>query len=103
MEYTYKEANRMLEVQRGDLIDQERMVIESNLSRNVRKIDSTLKRMEGIRDEKKKLASDVRALVKRLMYEKNCFEQRLLFEKKVFSSFTFPSHLYLIPFFSPWY
>ena len=53
MEYEYKKANRMLEVQRGDL-QQERMVIESTISRNVRKIDSTLKRIEGIRDDKKK-------------------------------------------------
>ena len=52
MEYKYKKANRMLEVQRGDL-EQERMVIESTTSRNVRKIDSTMKRIEGIRDDKK--------------------------------------------------
>jgi hypothetical protein len=52
MEYEYKKANRLVEVQRVDL-EQERMVIESNISRNVRKMDSTLKRIEGIRDEKK--------------------------------------------------
>ena len=53
MEYEYKKANRLVEVQRVDL-EQERMVIASNISRNVRKIDSTLKRIEGIRDDKKK-------------------------------------------------
>ncbi len=80
---------------RGDL-DQERMVIESNLSRNVRKIDSTLNRMEGMRDQKNKFASEVRAVAKRLTYEKDCVEQRLLFEKQVFSSVTFPSILYFV-------
>jgi hypothetical protein len=89
IEYTYKKANRMLEVERCDL-DHERTQIEGNLSRNVRKIDSTLKRMEGMREEKKKLASDVRSVAKRLTYEKNCVEHRLLFEKKVRTSCTFP-------------
>ncbi len=101
MEFKYKKANRMLEVQRGDL-EQERMVIESTISRNVRKIDSTLKRIEGIRDDKKKLA-DVRTVAKRLTYEKECAEHRFLFEKKVCPSCTFSSLLYLIPFFSPLY
>jgi hypothetical protein len=98
MEYTYKKAKRMLEVERGDL-NQERMVIDSNISRNVRKIDSTLKRMEGIRDEKKKQARDVRTVAKRLTYEKDCVERQLLFEKEVCPSCTFSSHLYLILFF----
>ena len=61
MEYTYKKAKRTLEVERGDL-QQERAQIESHLSRNVRKIDSTLKRMESMREEKIKLAGDVRAI-----------------------------------------
>ena len=52
MEYTYKKANRMLDVDRVDL-EHEKMQIESNLSRNVRKIDSTLKRIDGMRSEKK--------------------------------------------------
>jgi uncharacterized protein Yka (UPF0111/DUF47 family) len=82
MEYTYKKAKRTLEVERGDL-QQERAQIESHLSRNVRKIDSTLKRMEGMREEKIKLASDVRAVAKRLTYEKDCIEHRLHFEKEV--------------------
>jgi hypothetical protein len=85
MEYKYKKANRMLEVQRGDL-DQERMVIESNISRNVCKIGSTLKRIEGIREEKNKLARDVRTVAKRLTYEKECVEDRFLFEKEVYPS-----------------
>jgi len=99
MEYEYKKANRLVEVQRVDL-EQERMVIASNISRNVRKIDSTLKRIEGIRDEKKKLARDVRTVAKRLTFEKDCVEHRLLFEKQVCLSFTFEFYLYLIPFFS---
>ena len=102
MEYTYKKANRTLEVQRGDLV-QERKVIESNLSRNVRKIDSTLKRMEGMRDEKKKFASEARAVAKRLSYEKDCVEQRLQFEKQVFLLDSNPSILYLILFCFPIY
>ena len=82
MEYTYKKAKRMLEVEREDL-QQERAQIESHLSRNVRKIDSTLKKMEGMREEKLKLAGDVRAVAKRLTYEKDCIEHRLHFEKEV--------------------
>jgi hypothetical protein len=95
MEYTYKKANRMLDVERRDL-DHERTHIESNLSRNVRKIDSTLKRMESMREEKKKLASDVRSVAKRLTYEKDCVEHRLLFEKDVRTSFIFLPHLYFV-------
>ncbi len=98
MEYTFKKANRMLDVERGDL-EQERMQIESNLSRNVRKIDSTLKRMEGMWSEKKKWASGMRSVTKRLTFEKDCVEQRLLFEKEVRITSLFLSHLYLIPFF----
>jgi hypothetical protein len=98
MEYTHKKANRMLEVERGDL-DHERTQIESHLSRNVRKTGSTLKRMEGMREENKKLASDVRAVTKRLTFEKDCVEHRLRFEKEVHISFTFLPHLYMIPFF----
>jgi hypothetical protein len=39
--------------------------------------------MEGIREEKKRLAGDVRAVAKRLTYEKDCIEHRLHFEKEV--------------------
>ncbi len=75
------------------------MQIESNSRRNVRKIDSTLKRMDGMRSEKKKWASNMRTVAKRLTFEKDCVEQRLLFEKKVRVNYLFLSQLYLIPFF----
>jgi hypothetical protein len=98
MEFTFKKANRMLDVERGDL-EHERMQIESNLSRNVRKIDSSLKRIDGMRSEKKKWASDLRTVTKRLTFEKDCVEQRLVFEKQVRFIYLILSHVYLIPIF----
>ena len=80
MEYTFKKANRMLDVERVDL-EHEKMQIESNLSRNVRKIDSTLKRIDGMRSEKKLWSSEMRTITKRLTFEKDCVEQRLHYEK----------------------
>jgi hypothetical protein len=98
MEYMFKKANRTLNVERGDL-EQERMQIQSTLSRNVRKIDSTLKKMDGMRSEKRKWDSDLRHVTKRLTFEKDCVEQRLLFQNTVRFTSSFLSHLYLIPFF----
>ena len=98
MEYMFKKANRTLDVERGDL-EHERMQIQSTLSRNVRKIDSTLKKMDGMRSEKRKWASDMRHVTKRLTFEKDCVEQRLLSQNKVRFTSPFLSHLYLIPFF----
>ncbi len=88
----------MLDVERGDL-EHEKMQIESNLSRNVRKIDSTLKRIDGMRSEKKQWASDMRTVTKRLTFEKDCVEQRLHYEKEVRFTYLFQSHFYLITFF----
>lgn len=98
MEYMFKKANRTLNVERGDL-EQERMQIQSTLSRNVRKIDSTLKKMDGMRSDKRKWDSDLRHVTKRLTFEKDCVEQSLLFQNKVRFTSSFLSHLYLIPFF----
>ena len=82
MEYTYKKATRTLEVDRGDL-EHERSALESNLRRNVRKVDNTLKRMQVMRLEKKDWAHHLGSVTKRLTFEKECVEQRLCYEKKV--------------------
>jgi hypothetical protein len=82
MEYTYKKATRTLEVDRGDL-EHERSALESNLRRNVRKVDNTLKRMQVMRLEKKDWAHHLGSVTKRLTFEKESVEQRLCYEKKV--------------------
>jgi hypothetical protein len=82
MEYTYKKATRTLEVDRVHL-DHERSALESNLRRNVRKVDNTLKRMQTMRLEKKHWAQHLGGVTKRLTFEKDCVEQRLCYEKKV--------------------
>jgi hypothetical protein len=82
MEYTYKKATRTLEVDRGDL-EHERSALESNLRRNVRKVDNTLKRMQAMRLEKKDWAHHLGSLTKQLIFEKDCVEQRLCYEKQV--------------------
>ena len=82
MEYTYKKATRTLEVDRVDL-EHDRSALESNLRRNVRKVDNTLKRMQAMRLEKKGWAHHLGSVTKQLRFEKDCVEQRLCYEKQV--------------------
>jgi hypothetical protein len=90
MEYMYKKATRTLEVDRGDL-EHERSALESNLRRNVRKVDNTLKRMQALRLEKQGWAHHLGSVTKRLTFEKDCVEHRLCYEKKVYLSIYFTS------------
>ena len=82
MEYTYKKATRTLEVDRVDL-DHERSALDSDLRRNVRKVDNTLKRMQTMRLEKKDWVKHLGGVTKRLTFEKDCVEHKLCYGKKV--------------------
>ncbi len=69
MAYVCKKAERNVDVERRTL-EEERLLIESSLRKNVCKIHRDMQKITDLRQDKNKLASSVRAVAKRLNFEK---------------------------------
>ncbi len=69
MEYVCKKAERNVDVERRTL-EEERLLIQSSLRKNVCKIHRDMQKMTDLRQDKNKVASSVRAVSKRLNFEK---------------------------------
>ncbi len=69
MEYVCKKAERNVDVERRTL-EEERLVIQSSLRKNVCNIHRNMQKMTDLRQDKNKLASSGRAVSKRLNFEK---------------------------------
>ena len=69
MAYVCKKAERNVDVERRAL-EEERLLIQSSLRKNVCKIHRDMQKMTDLRQDKNKLAFSVRAVAKRLNFEK---------------------------------